>query len=303
MKPQTLYIRIHFVTCIDRTNQGKDRAMTPSTQVLEVHIDVNSPNINVVDLIQGKVDLSKQKIKTAMQKGCVWVTAGKNTRRLRRSKTQLKPGQKIHVYYNESVLAVVPPVPELIADESHFSVWNKPCGLFSQGSKWGDHCTLVRWSEQNLRPQRNAFLVHRLDRATSGLMILAHSKEAARKMSHLFASRSLTKQYAARVEGRWPHLEHHTVSSAIDGKPAVSHIQMKGYRADDDTSLLHITIETGRKHQIRKHLSQHGFPVLGDRLYGSNNHSVDLQLTSIRLKFQCPFSHTEKHYQIEEQFI
>lgn len=276
--------------------------MTPSTQVIEAHIEVNSPDARVVDLIRDKMDLSKQKIKAAMQKGCVWITTGKNTRRLRRSKTQLKPGQTIHVYYNESVLAATPPAPELIADESHFSVWNKPCGLFSQGSKWGDHCTLVRWSEQNLTPQRNAFLVHRLDRATSGLMILAHSKDAARKLSLLFASRNLTKQYAARVEGRWPYTDNHRIASEIDGKPAVSHILMKGYRADDDTSLLHITIETGRKHQIRKHLSQQGFPILGDRLYGSNNHCIDLHLTSIRLKFQCPFSNTEKHYWIEQQF-
>ncbi len=276
--------------------------MSPSNQAIEAHIEVNSPDAYVVDLIRDKMDLSKQKIKLAMQKGCVWVSTGKNTRRLRRSKTQLKPGQIIHVYYNESVLAVDPPIPELIADESHFSVWNKPCGLFSQGSKWGDHCTLVRWSEQNLTPQRNAFLVHRLDRATSGLMILAHSKEAARKLSHMFATRSLTKQYAARVEGHWPLPENHTITSEIDNKPAVSHINMKDYRADDNTSLLHISIETGRKHQIRKHLSQQGFPILGDRLYGSKNHSVDLHLTSIRLKFQCPFSNTEKHYQIQEQF-
>ena len=140
--------------------------MNTANKRLEIHVEVKSASDLPVDLLSEASGISKQGVKAAMNKGAVWVTRGKTTQRLRRAKRTLRKGDEVHLYYDEFVLAMVPPEPLLLADVGAYSVWNKPCGLLSQGSKWGDHCTVVRWAEQHLKPQRPAFTVHRLDRAT-----------------------------------------------------------------------------------------------------------------------------------------
>ena len=65
------------------------------------------------------------------------------------------------------------------------SIWYKPYGIYCQGSKWGDHHTIHRMAEQQL--QRPCFIVHRLDRATTGLVIVAHKKKIAAALAALFA--------------------------------------------------------------------------------------------------------------------
>ena len=90
------------------------------------------------------------------------------------------------------------------------------------------------------------------------------------------------------------------VDQPIDGKPAVSEITCLGFDADSNQSLLDVRIETGRKHQIRRHLADLGFPVVGDRLYGSGEaDGVDLQLTAWLLAFRCPVSGEKVEYRLE----
>ena len=111
----------------------------------------------------------------------------------------------------------------LIADEGDYSVWYKPYGMLSQGSKWGDHCTINRWVEQNHPPQRPAFIVNRLDRAAQGLMLIAHTKSSASALSDLFEKRAINKKYTALVSGSFP--EELILDSAVDEKHAVSYCQ------------------------------------------------------------------------------
>jgi tRNA pseudouridine32 synthase / 23S rRNA pseudouridine746 synthase len=80
----------------------------------------------------------------------------------------------------------VPIAPKLIADEASFRIWYKPAGLMLAGTKFGDHCAINRWVETNQLPQRPVFIVHRLDRFATGLMILAHTKQAAGQISEQF---------------------------------------------------------------------------------------------------------------------
>ena len=268
----------------------------------EHHIKITTDNQLAIECLASHTELSKQKLKEAMNKGCVWLTAGKKTQRIRRAKKTLKCGQTLHIYYDENVLSAEPPVPELIADESDYSVWHKPSGLLSQGSKWGDHCTITRWAEQHLTPQRNSFVVHRLDRAASGIILVAHSKTAAAKLSHLFATRAISKTYHAMVEGVWPFEASQTINQPIDGKPSVSHVTPLTIDKVNETSLLEVSIETGRKHQIRRHLAESGFPIVGDRLYDSTILDDDLKLMAVKLAFVCPLSHSEKLYQLTTNF-
>jgi tRNA pseudouridine32 synthase/23S rRNA pseudouridine746 synthase len=173
----------------------------------------------------------------------------------------------------------------------------------SQGSKWGDHTTIYRYVEQHLQPQRPAFIVHRLDRAASGLIILAHTKSMAKAFSRMFENRQIIKRYQAIVDGKFPDKTQH-YSDMIADKPASSYASLLKYDAQKDRSLLEITIETGRKHQIRRHLSDAGFPLIGDRLYGdTDDHYENLQLVCHYLSFKSPVDDSEKCYQLPENLL
>lgn len=176
--------------------------MSDSVSRFEKHIEVGQTNSVAVDLLAAETGLSKQKIKQIMQKGAVWISKCKHTQRLRRAKKAIKIGETLHIYYDPKVLEMTPPEPELIFDQGRYSVWNKPYGLLSQGSKWGDHCTITRWAEQHLKPQRVSFVVHRLDRAASGLIVIAHEKGAAAELSKLFQHREVDKRYQIWVHAR-----------------------------------------------------------------------------------------------------
>jgi tRNA pseudouridine32 synthase/23S rRNA pseudouridine746 synthase len=261
---------------------------------------IESAAENTVDVLQQASGLSKGQIKSAMTKGAVWLTRGRKTQRLRRAKRKLRTGDEIHLYYDADVLAEVPAEPTLIADVGAYSVWYKPYGLRSQGSKWGDHCTIARWAEQHLRPERPAFVVHRLDRAANGLILVAHAKGTAAALSEIFKRRKVEKRYQAWVAGDFPKQPGPLrVEEPIDGKTAVSEFSFVQGR--DGQSLLDVRIATGRKHQIRRHLAGLGFPVIGDRLYGSGEQDgVDLQLTAYLLAFRCPVSDKKVEYRLPE---
>lgn len=272
------------------------------SQAREWHLDVTSPE-TVLERLSAETELSKRALKEILRKGAVWLTRGKGTRRHRRAKAALKPGDVLHLYYDPAVLEAEPPPARLVADEGDYSVWDKPRGMLSQGSKWGDHCTIGRWSEAQLKPQRSAFVVHRLDRATRGLLILAHSKTAARALSELFASRGLSKTYRASVEGH-PQLDQQTLEEPIDGRPATSHLRVLARHEEGAHAgawaEVEVQIETGRKHQIRRHLSQLGHPIVGDRLHGRGAEgSPDLQLSAVRLEFSCPLTGAARTYTLE----
>jgi tRNA pseudouridine32 synthase/23S rRNA pseudouridine746 synthase len=267
---------------------------------IESHLTVASADQNAVTLLQEASGLSKQRIKFAMTQGAVWLTRGSTTQRLRRAKRPLSEGDELHLYYDAEILAETPAEPTLIADVGDYSVWNKPYGLRSQGSKWGDHCTVVRWAERHLQPQRPAFTVHRLDRAANGLILVAHTKRTAAALSKIFRSRSIEKRYLAVVAGDFPERPQPLrVDQAIDGKTAVSEFSLQQVSAAKGQSLVEVRIETGRKHQVRRHLAHLGFPVIGDRLYGSGDAEVvDLQLTACLLAFRCPVSGEKVEYRL-----
>jgi len=268
----------------------------------EFHVTIEAPEDAAIDLLRKATGLSKQRIKSAMTKGAVWMTRGRNTQRLRRVKRVLKVGDAVHLYYDEKILAEIPPEPTLIKDVGGYSVWFKPYGLRSQGSKWGDHCTVQRWAERHLQPERPAFTVHRLDRAANGLILVAHSKTVAAALSAQFKNRTVEKRYRAQVAGNFPkEPDPMRIELPIDEKEAISEFSLISVSDDRCRSTVDVRIETGRKHQIRRHLAASGYPVIGDRLYGTGqDDGVDLQLTAYLLALHCPVNDERVEYRLED---
>ena len=267
------------------------------TSHAELHITAKTSSQTAVELLAENTPISKQKLKSAMTKGAVWIESSTGIHRLRRAKKVIAINNVIHLYYDEDIQQAEPDKAILIADENDYSIWNKPYGMYSQGTKWGDHCTIYRWAEKHLKPQRPAFLVHRLDRAASGLIIIAHTKKMAAAFSALFENRKIQKQYKATVEGVPVQLTlPFIISNDIDNKPAITKIiAVEQYT---NKALVTIEIETGRKHQIRRHLAEIGYPIVGDRLYGSGQSNENLQLQSNYLKFNCPLTNIVREYSL-----
>ena len=301
----------------------------PIELLIETTVDGQSP----VELLAKYCDLSLVEIKATMSKGAVWVkrrnsrasTASSHHRavRLRRTGRSLNCGDILLMNYNPTVLELEPLTPLLIEDCGHFSVWNKPAGMLCQGSRWSDHTTLYRWAEIHLSPQRPSFLIHRLDRMTSGLTVLAHNKKVAAYLATQFENRQTRKHYRVVVEGNCQLSLPYTINMPLDGKPSVTTIQSVLGRSGSDIDLnepssnrwpneailrqcsspytvLELAIQTGRKHQIRRHLCALGFPVVGDRLYGhvssEMNETLDLQLQAHKLSFLDPNTDTRRDY-------
>lgn len=266
----------------------------------EYHLDLTTDDQSAVELIQQASGLSASEIKRTMQKGAVWLQDSTGIRRLRRAKSKLSSGVKIHVYHDPDILQQTIITPQLIDDQQVYSVWFKPAGALSQGSKWGDHCTINRWIESHDKDQRPAFITHRLDRAACGLMIIAHSKSMARQISRLFEIRDIEKIYRARVSGLFDKETPFTIQQPVNGKTASTTVLDVRHNDSDSSSLLTIRIDSGRKHQIRQHLTELGFPIIGDRLYGIYQQD-DLQLCAWSLAFECPIQQTSRFYEVPSQ--
>ena len=281
------------------------------TAIIEtsVTIDAESCQLKASNVLASYTDLSQAKIKDAMQKGAVWLVRGNDKKRLRRASKSLQVGDKLELNYNAQLLNQSVPEPELIFDAQDYSVWFKPYGLHCQGSRWGDFASINRWVEINLpkllnSSERPVHLVHRLDRATTGLILLCHSKTAARLFSAMFQEGNMDKRYQALVRGDFSALpQEYEVNKMIDGKQALSVFSYVD--SQDGCSLVDVKLLTGRKHQIRQHLSSLGYPIVGDRLYGvvekdGGIEAKDLQLQSASLQFTCPLTDVERYFKVDD---
>lgn len=243
----------------------------------------------LIEFLCNHCSLSKLRIKDALAKGALRLSrSNKSFRRIRKAKYTVKSGDIIWFCYSEAILNQEPPESVLIKDMSEYSIWFKPSGLLTQGNQFGDHFSLERHVEVHFSSVRKCKVVHRLDKDASGLVLIAHSKYAARYFSEIFRNHKIKKKYHAIVEGNPGKInECKRFEGNIDGKKALTEIRV--ITNHTETSELDISLHSGRKHQIRKHLSDAGYPIVGDRLYGGRiTKSKKLQLIAYELSFVCP---------------
>ena len=247
---------------------------------------------SVCDVLADQTGLPKSRIKHAIACGAVWLQKPKGKkRRLRRAKSGVHINDRLFIYYNADILATNCPAGRCLHDFDAYSIWYKPPGLMSQGTLYGDHCSLLRQVEKHVAPKRKAYLVHRLDREAAGLMVLAHTAKAASRLSHLFQSRQVSKRYRIEVLGDLStYATKGIIDAPLDEKPAVTLFETLGYEKDRNRSTVNVQLNTGRRHQIRRHFNDIGFPVVGDPRYGKGNkNETGMQLIAFSLSFVCPF--------------
>jgi 23S rRNA pseudouridine1911/1915/1917 synthase len=194
-----------------------------------------------------------------------------------------------------------PSALRLIHEDADLLVIDKPPGLLTVATDRERERTAYRFVWDYLasrRPPGRPFIVHRLDRDTSGLIAFAKSPAAKRQLQAQFEARTAEREYVAVVEGRVPAeagtlesrlAEDRTlrVRAAPSGKPAITHYQVLERRRD--TTALALTLGTGRRHQIRVQLADLGHPIVGDREHGSRHNPFGrLALHACRLGLVHP---------------
>ena len=172
---------------------------------------------------------------------------------------------------------------QIIYEDNHLLVVNKPAGQLVQGDQTGRTTLLEEaraWLKVKYDKPGNVFLglVHRLDRTASGVVVLARTSKAAARLSEEIRNHRPRKIYWALVAGEVPlagrftdRLERHEYTSHVVDAPGGKEANL-GYNRihyAEGVSLVEIKLETGRHHQIRVQFAHHGFPILGDRRYGS----------------------------------
>jgi 23S rRNA pseudouridine1911/1915/1917 synthase len=177
----------------------------------------------------------------------------------------------------------------IIFEDEHLLLINKPSGVVTHpgaGIKQGTLMNGLLHHCPNGKQLPRAGIVHRLDKDTSGLMVIAKTNEAYLKLVEAFKNRTIKKSYQALVYGRFKlsttisapigrHPQQRTKMAVVkSGKEAISHITvLDRYK---HFSHLNIDIETGRTHQIRVHLAHYKHPIVGDRTYGRQPNYADL---------------------------
>ena len=181
---------------------------------------------------------------------------------------------------------------ETIYADAHLLVLNKPAGLLSVPGKGDAKQDCLSSRVQKSYP--DALIVHRLDMATSGLMLMGRGAFMQTALSKLFETRAIHKRYVAVVDGHmnaekewqlvdlpialdWPNRPLRMIHA--DGKPSQSRWRVLQYNAGANTTRVELEPITGRSHQLRVHLKALGRPILGDALYAP----ADVRAKAMRL--------------------
>lgn len=191
---------------------------------------------------------------------------------------------------------------KIIYEDAFLIVLDKPAGLLTVKSDFEKDETLHKFLKKKFG-QKRVGVVHRLDQATSGVIVFSLNPEVHEKMKKLFESHSLERSYTAVVEGEMKESEGtwesylyedesyvvHETDNPHEGKLAITHYQVLNARKA--YSLVEFRLKTGRKNQIRVQTAARGHPIVGDAKYGSRKNPLKrLALHAHLLSFTHPIS-------------
>jgi 23S rRNA pseudouridine1911/1915/1917 synthase len=219
--------------------------------------------------------LSRTKICTIIESQ-VWLSNGRNPR----PALAVRAGDTVHIDRPAPIEPEVPREFPILASDAYFMAIDKPAGLpmHTTAKFWKN--TLVAILRERY-PEEGLQICHRIDRETSGVLLIARTREAASYLKRAFASRAVKKTYLALVHGipappsgvidapmRLIESRSHLMMGVEDdGLPALTRYSVRTAFARH--SLVEASPESGRQHQIRVHLAHIGHPIVGDKLYGA----------------------------------
>lgn len=226
---------------------------------------------------------------------------------------QLNPGDQVKINFTREWRVFYHRRLKLVYEDDDIIVVNKGYGLLSMGTdkiKDGTAYSILReyvkWSD----PRNKLFIVHRLDRDTSGLMMFAKNEEAKNTMQHNWNNMVLNRKYLAVVEGTPDQAEgmiksylaenaEHEVYSTPD--PKLGQLAVTRYKtlaSKNGYTMLEVELDTGRKNQIRVHMKEMGHPIAGDRRYGAKSSPIHrLALHAQTLRFAHPVTRKEMNFE------
>ncbi len=276
-------------------------------QILHV-TDENDDEIRLDTYVSEYLDLSRAKVQKLIKSGNILLN-GEN----KKSAHKIKLNDVIEVEEKEEITEILPQnIPlDIVWEDENMLVVNKPSGMLTHPTQTEKENTLVnallyKYGD-NLSDINGLFrrgIVHRLDRNTSGLLMVAKNNRTHEYLAQQIKDRLITKKYLAIVKGII-HYDEGEINEPIarspknpikmivspDGKPSLTYFKvLKRYK---DCTYVELNLKTGRTHQIRVHMSYMKTPVLNDSLYGAGIYKVKTQeqvLQSYKLSFTRPFS-------------
>ena len=236
---------------------------------------------------------TKSALKKALKKGLITVNG-----QIATTATYIYGGENITLTALEHKIKKKQFIQKLdvVFEDDYLAVIRKPAGLLVSGNKFK---TVTNALEQNLKrsTQPDATKpqpVHRLDYATTGVLLIGKTKQSIIALNTLFKTKSIQKQHYAITIGNMP--KEGIITSDIDGKKAISYYTILD-RVNSERfkllNLVNLVPETGRKHQLRKHCAVLGNPILGDKDYGLSHlilNGKGMYLHAYSLEFIHPFT-------------
>lgn len=223
-------------------------------------------------------DLTKKKIKSFLRHGMIKV----NGKTIKIPNTVLKEDDIIKIFFSKRN------IPQfdinIIYEDKDIIVVNKPTNLLTISNDKEKEITLFRLVSDYIKEENKKnrlFVVHRLDKDTSGVVLFSKNLKLKEKMQETWNDIVKLREYVAIVHGKTPKEMHiktyltmnhfkrmYSTRNKEIGKLAISNFYTE--KSSKKLSLLRIAIDTGRRNQIRVHLSENGFPIVGDKVYGIN---------------------------------
>lgn len=273
-----------------------------------VKFDVEAENTLMTFLIESMPERKRTNIKELLRYNQVAVNGKPETQ----FNYALHPGDEIKINFTRAWQVFYNRRLQIVYEDDDIIVANKGYGLLSIGTdkiKDGTAYSILREYVKWSNPRNKIFIVHRLDRDTSGLMMFAKNEQVKDALQHNWNNMVLNRKYLAVVEGRMEPAQgviksylaetsEHMVYSTDDeqqGKLAVT--RYTTIASKNGFSLLEVELDTGRKNQIRVHMKESGHPISGDRRYGAGPSPIHrMALHASTLRFVHPVTRKEMSF-------
>lgn len=277
--------------------------------IKEISYTITEPSTLMPFLLSTLSNKSRDNIKSLLRNRQVLV----NGEPVTQFNHELKPGDTVVISAARHTGGLMARNMRLVYEDEHLIVIDKNAGLLSMASDNEKYLTaynILSTYVKSQKPSNRIFIVHRLDRDTSGLMMFARSEKVQSLMQRDWKRNVTARTYVALVEGKVTEPEGIVKSYIYESKSLIMHstndpkkgdlaiTRWKLLKSGSEYSLLEVTLETGKKNQIRLHMQETGHSIAGDKKYGASSSPISRQgLHASLLAFIHPVTGKEMRFE------